>query len=283
MIKIKMHRKIIFIVSGLVVVSTAAVFGIVAFTNSNSMGLNVPEKTEVAKHQSSVKKTETKKTVDDIKKIVEEENRGGELETEQVAEHEEEKPEELKQEEHREEEPKPDVITTEDVENEEPIAFGIATKNEANLKKGQIKVDREGVEGLRKIITRMTYKNNELISSEEISNEVVRAPVEQINLLGTSDFNLNNAYIQLYNSASVTRGGSEAPASMILVSGSYYIYFWFDPLTWDTYAPSKALLVSGGSFSYDGNDYGYNVGPLNSGYPLNETFCAKYGLACGRW
>lgn len=176
-----------------------------------------------------------------------------------------------------------DQIITKEISEEEGIAFGIETRNEKNLPRGEVKVAEAGAEGLRRIDYRITYKNGELISKEEIGSFVVRDPVNQINLIGISDYNMNDSYIQLYPNASVSRDGASAPAFMILVNNSYYMDFWYDPVTWNRIAPSTAVLVSGGSFSYDGKSYGYNTGPLNSGYALSETFCARYGLACGRW
>ena len=176
-----------------------------------------------------------------------------------------------------------DVITSRDVESYEAIPFGTETANEVNLPRGQVKVAREGVEGSRKIVTRLTYRNGGLIGSEVIYSGVVREPANQMNLVGISDYNLNSSYIQFYPNASVSRNGSNAPAFMILVNGNYYVDFWYDPVVWNRIAPAAAVLVSGGSFSYSGETYKYNTGPLDSSYPLTEAFCAEYGLACGRW
>ena len=277
-----MHKKIIFIASVLVLMFAGTAFGVAMFNHNNSMGMDASKKTETAKRQSSARKIESKEKTEDVKKVIEEESKE-ELKEEQNIQTDEEKPEEPKQEEPKKDEPKPDVITIEDVEDTEAIAFETTTKNEVNLKRGQIKVDREGVEGLRRIVTRMTYKNDELISSEEIYNEIEKEPVNQINLIGVSDFNLNEAYVQLYPNASVVRDGNTAPASMILVNDKFYMDFWRDPVTWSRIAPSKAVLVSGGSFNYGGITYEYRVGSVDEGYPLTSGFCNEYGLACGRW
>lgn len=178
---------------------------------------------------------------------------------------------------------KTDTITTRDVYTTEEISFETETRNEPNLPKGEVQTIRNGTAGLKKITSRETYKNGILISSEIINTEIVTEPISKINLLGTSDFNLNNSYIQLYPNAKVSRNGSEAPAFMILVNGAYYIDFWYDPITWKSYAPSTALIVSGGVFTYDGNTYSYSPGPLDNNFALSEAFCAEYGLACGRW
>ena len=176
-----------------------------------------------------------------------------------------------------------DDVTYGDVEDYEAIPFGVETVNEVNLPRGQVKVAREGAEGLRRIVTRLTYWNGDLAGSDVIDSEVVRDPVSQMNLLGVSDYNLNSSYIQFYPNASVSRSGSTAPAFMILVNGNYYVDFWYDPVVWNRIAPTAAVLVSGGSFNYNGETLSYNIGPLDSSYPLTEAFCVEYGLACGRW
>ena len=179
--------------------------------------------------------------------------------------------------------PKEDVITTKEIADDEAIPFQTETSNERDLPRGEVKVARAGINGTRRTIIKQTFKNGDLISSEIVSSDVIAEPVNQLNLIGISDFNLNNSYIQLYPTASVSREGSSAPASMVLVNGNYFINFWYDPITWARYAPASALLVSNGSFSYDGNSYGYDVGSPNTSYALTEAFCAEYGLACGWW
>lgn len=178
----------------------------------------------------------------------------------------------------------PEVITTySDVASEESIPFSVETRSEVNLPRGEVRVSSAGANGTRRIVTRQTYQNGNLVAAEVVSSEVLAEPVNQVNLLGTSDYNMNNSYIQLYPNASVSRDGGVAPAFMILVNGNYYMDFWYDPLTWHRYAPAAALNVSGGSFSYDGLSYSYALGPLDSNYALSEAFCAEYRLACGRW
>lgn len=179
----------------------------------------------------------------------------------------------------------PEVVTTyNDVVSEESIPFSVETRNEVNMPRGEVRVASVGANGTRRIVTRQTYQNGNLVAAEVIANDVMAEPVNQINLVGVSDYNLNNSYIQLYPNASVSRDGSNpAPAFMILVNGNYYMDFWYDPLTWHRYAPATALNVSGGSFSYDGLNFGYALGPLDSNYALSEAFCAEYRLACGRW
>lgn len=177
----------------------------------------------------------------------------------------------------------PDVISYEETFSEEDIPFSVETRNEVNLPRGEVRVASAGANGRKRITNKLTYRNGNLISSEAISSEVIAEPVNQINLIGLSDYNLNSSYIQFYPNASVSRDGGSAPAFMILVNGNYYMDFWYDPITWHRYAPAAALQVTGGSFSYDGVNYSYIIGPLDSNYALSEAFCAEYGLACGRW
>lgn len=176
-----------------------------------------------------------------------------------------------------------DNITVSEEIREEEISYGAETRQEVNLPRGEVSVAQNGVTGIRQIVHRLTYKNGVLVSDEEVSSSIAREPENQINLVGVSDYNLNSSYIQLYPNASVSREDRSAPAVMILVDGNYYVNFWYDPITWEGYAPATALSVGGNSFSYNGLSYQYALGSLDSNYPLTDVFCNRYGLACGRW
>ena len=273
--KIKIPKKTaLVILVTLLLAFTTTITGLVVFSHGSDIGLKVPIKDE---NIADVERDEEKnKKMDEEKKAKEKQDEKKDDAKDEGTNKTEDKTEEPN-------EPEPEIITTEDVESEEAIPFETETTGEINLPRDEVRVTKEGVEGIRKIVTRLTYRNGELISSEVISSEVVREPVNQVALLGTADFNLSNSYIQLYPNASVTRNGEKAPAFMILVNGKYYMDFWYDPATWNRFAPAKAVPVDGGSFTYEGETYTYETGPLDNNYALSETFCAEYGLACGRW
>ena len=176
-----------------------------------------------------------------------------------------------------------DKIVTTEVFEDQDIGFGVERQNEQNMPRGEVRVKQAGSFGTRRITYKLTYRNDRLESKEEIRSEVTREPVNQIDLVGTSDYNINTSYIQLYPNAKVLREGREGPAMMILVNGNYYIDFWHDPVSWKSYAPSVALQVGGGTFSYEGKSYKYELGPLDSSFRLNMEFCNEYKLACGSW
>ena len=175
------------------------------------------------------------------------------------------------------------VVVTKSVTTEEEIAFGVETQLEVNLPRGEVRVAREGVPGRKRIVSEVVYKDDVLVSSEVVSTSVVAEPVNQINAIGISDYNLNDSYVQLYPYATIFRENKTAPATMIGVDGNYYLDFWRDPVSWVRMAPASAVLVSGGSFVYDGKNYEYALGPVDTGYALTEAFCIEYKLACGRW
>lgn len=288
--KIKTTKTIIATVASFFLAATGTLTGLFLFSNADGIGVEAPNISNSKAYASSMSDDGSANTDSSNEAKNEEDKESEEKSTEKNEKNAEnkEKSEENKKDSNENSDgsvlgAKRDEITTRDEVKEEKIAFKTETKDEVNLPRGKVKVERTGENGIRKITTRLTYKNGKLVSSEVISSVVTKEPTTQINLVGTSDFNLNNSRIQLYPNASVTRDGNTAPAFMILVNGKYYIDFWYDPVSWTRFAPASAVAVSGGKFTYSGKTYSYTTGALDSNYALSETFCKEYGLSCGRW
>ncbi len=61
-------------------------------------------------------------------------------------------------------------------------------RNNPSLPKGTIQVVQEGREGKQEITTKKTYKNEELISEEQISSKITKGSVNKIVEIGTSNY-----------------------------------------------------------------------------------------------
>ena len=77
------------------------------------------------------------------------------------------------------------VITIKDIEHIIAIDFQIENKNDANLFTGETKVEVNGVKGKRKIVSQEKYSDGKLISTSEVTNEVILNPINQILLQGS--------------------------------------------------------------------------------------------------
>ena len=64
-------------------------------------------------------------------------------------------------------------------------------QNNSSLPKGEIQVIQEGREGKQQIIKKRVYKNNELISEEQVSNKITKASINKIVEIGTANYKSN--------------------------------------------------------------------------------------------
>ena len=76
-------------------------------------------------------------------------------------------------------------VTSEIIEEAESIAFGVQEKKDSSMLKGKSEVKQEGVKGEKKITKEITYEDGIEISRVEISEEVVKEPVDRIVAVGT--------------------------------------------------------------------------------------------------
>ncbi len=64
-------------------------------------------------------------------------------------------------------------------------------RNNAQLPKGTVQVVQEGREGKQQIVTKYTYKNEEIVSEEQISCKVTKSAINKIVEIGTGNYKNN--------------------------------------------------------------------------------------------
>ncbi|MBO1264979.1 DUF348 domain-containing protein [Proteiniclasticum sp. SCR006] len=76
-------------------------------------------------------------------------------------------------------------VTSEVVEEIQSIAFGVQEKKDSTMYKGKTVVKQEGVKGEKKITKEITYEDGVEVASVELSEEVIKEPVDKIVAVGT--------------------------------------------------------------------------------------------------
>lgn len=77
------------------------------------------------------------------------------------------------------------VTTVEKITSAKSIAYDTVYKNTSSLNKGQFKVVAKGSKGERQYVKQVTKLNGEVTSSDTISSEVTKEPVDRVVLKGT--------------------------------------------------------------------------------------------------
>lgn len=76
-------------------------------------------------------------------------------------------------------------VTSEVVEETQSIAFGVQEKKDSTMFKGKTVVKQEGVKGEKKITKEITYEDGVEVASVELSEEVIKEPIDKIVAVGT--------------------------------------------------------------------------------------------------
>ena len=76
-------------------------------------------------------------------------------------------------------------VTSEVLEETQSIAFGVQEKKDSTMLKGKTVVKQEGVKGEKKITKEVTYEDGVEVASVELSEEVIKEPVDKIVAVGT--------------------------------------------------------------------------------------------------
>ncbi|MBQ5319903.1 MAG: peptidoglycan DD-metalloendopeptidase family protein [Oscillospiraceae bacterium] len=79
------------------------------------------------------------------------------------------------------------VMTTKEVEYTESIDYEIVKTDDPDIYKGDYEVDVEGVEGVKKVVAKVTYKGDTAVATDVISEEVVSEPVTEYRRVGTRE------------------------------------------------------------------------------------------------
>ena len=77
------------------------------------------------------------------------------------------------------------IVTTQEATETQQIPFENTTKEDPDLDKGKTKIVQDGEEGVLQITYKQLYKNGVLISQEEVSEDVIQQPVDQVMAVGT--------------------------------------------------------------------------------------------------
>lgn len=84
-----------------------------------------------------------------------------------------------------------DIITEKIEKIETDVEFSTQYRENNSLAKGKIQTLQEGQDGKQNSIIKSTYKNDELISSEQISSEITKVSIDKIVEIGTAGFSNN--------------------------------------------------------------------------------------------
>lgn len=76
-------------------------------------------------------------------------------------------------------------VTYKNVTTTEEIAYAKKTENDSSLYKGDTKIKIHGQNGSQSVVTRQKLVDGKVVSSETVSKTVVKAPVDQVTLVGT--------------------------------------------------------------------------------------------------
>lgn len=76
-------------------------------------------------------------------------------------------------------------ISFQDITSTESVPFNTVTKKDSTMTAGTSKVESEGQDGLRTIVTRQTLSDGAVVSSEVISSAVTQQPVDKVVVVGT--------------------------------------------------------------------------------------------------
>ena len=83
-------------------------------------------------------------------------------------------------------------ITTQRIEKiETDVEFNTQYRENNSLAKGKIQIIQEGQDGKQNAVVKSIYKNNELISSTQISSEVTKVAIDKIVEVGTAAYSNN--------------------------------------------------------------------------------------------
>jgi uncharacterized protein YabE (DUF348 family) len=69
--------------------------------------------------------------------------------------------------------------------SDEAVPYSTVTRDDATMAKGQTAVVRSGHEGLRDVTYRITFRNGHLVARQVVSQQVLRAPLAQVERIGT--------------------------------------------------------------------------------------------------
>lgn len=186
----------------------------------------------------------------------------------------------------------------------EEIAFKTTKQNEVNLKSGVKEVAQMGVKGEKTIVYEVTYdKKGKEISRKKVSEKITKEPVEQIEKIGVSDFNINTDMLTEVSFGPActedqiitdSNGYKECDSQnypnlpqyyAVKINNSYYITSIKENgtniLSSNLKATEESAMLKA---MFKGTQYYFYMSAGGGQYePLTQEICNEYNLSCGAW
>ena len=147
---------------------------------------------------------------------------------------------------------------------EKDIEYLTSYQDNPNLPKGMVQVLREGRDGSEKITTKKMYQNGELVGEEIVSSQIVKAKIDKIVQVGTSNYK-SNYKVKVGDTLYVTSNTlgvlqekkqdaemfltirKDTPVELMEIDGEWYkiaynIYFGYCPSNCLTYLKPNTLI-----------------------------------------
>ena len=191
----------------------------------------------------------------------------------------------------------PSVETKEEVVVEiESISYQTKEVQEVNMKRGERKVTTAGVEGSKEVTYKVTYDNSHReIKREKLSEKITKNSVDEVVMVGISDYNINTSTYVEYagplcktlNSIGNMCDETEMNFKAISVDSNPIITCIAETCLTNqvnehisaTWKPNSVLLEA----TYQGETRYFFTNKAADTQKLTLEDCEKYGLACGSW
>ncbi len=153
-------------------------------------------------------------------------------------------------------EPQIDIIQTFETIETEEVEFDIVRETDDDLLVGQFEVENEGEAGEKEITYKNTIVNGEVVSSEQIDEEVTRKPVHKVVRVGAGTSPTYGDFTPSSSNAS----GFIWPSSERSVTCEYGCYSGHTGIDIQSYVGGPIYAVQDGTVVYSGWKGGYNGG-----------------------
>ena len=136
------------------------------------------------------------------------------------------------------------ILEEKEEEDREQIPFGTVQKNTDALPKGKTQIEQNGSNGEKLVLSKRKYINGKLVSSEKISESVVKQPVDQVKLCGTKVMPLNtNVSVNTENKTITDENGNVLNYSKV-ITGTCTAYSYSAGKTTSTGRPAQRGVIA---------------------------------------
>lgn len=197
------------------------------------------------------------------------------------------------------EESKEQKTTTKEITETVEIDFETTKQNEVNMLSGTTSVVEEGQKGKKTVTYKVIYDSNgKEISREKKSEKTTKEPVNRIEKVGISDFNMNTDMLYevswgpMCTELTINEYGdtscAEGTLQYVALNINYIEYITsikengtvkFSGLLKTTGSEGINLVATWNGIKY----YFYKSAGGGMYELLTEETCSQYGLSCGRW